>query len=285
MDEGAITSNLARWITRRNDPPTARARQAARHAVLDWAGVTAAGASDPLVSLLIEEAETQGDVPVVARQVRVSPADAARINGAASHVLDFDDINKRMRGHPTVAILPAILAASEDHSGAQIIDALITGTEVACSLGEMLGEAHYLHGFHTTATVGTVAATAGVCRLLGLEDNATCRALSIAATQAAGLRAMFGTMVKPLHAGFAAERGLIAACWAHRGMTAPLDGIEHPQGLGPVLSEGFQPLAIRPDSSACFGIEANVFKRHEACYYTHSAIAAVQALCRDHTIA
>ena len=96
---------------------------------------------------------------------------------------------------------------------------------------------------------------------------------------------MFGTMVKPLHAGLAAERGLMAARWAQRGMTAPVDGIEHAQGLGPVLSEAFQPHAIRSAISAPFGIEENVFKRHTACYYTHSAIEAMLGLCCDHDLA
>ena len=103
MDKGAVTSNLARWITRSDDPPAARARQAATHALLDWAGVTLAGASDPLVTLLMDEAGTNAQgCPVIGTSARLTPASAARLNGAASHVLDFDDINKRMRGHPSV---------------------------------------------------------------------------------------------------------------------------------------------------------------------------------------
>lgn len=285
MGVGGTTADLARWVAQKDDPATPCARRAACQVFLDWAGVTLAGFTDPLASLLIKEAQAQGDAFVIGSTARLTPAEAARVNGAISHVLDFDDINKRMRGHPTVAILPAVLAAGENHSGAEIIDALIAGTEVACSLGEMLGEAHYLHGFHTTATVGTVAAAAGVCRLLKLDQETNGRALSIAATQAAGLRAMFGTMVKPLHAGLAAERGLMAARWAAAGMSAPDNGIEHPQGLGPVLSTGFAPRRIRQDPSARFGIEDNVFKHHAACYYTHSAIEAVGLLMRDHELA
>ena len=104
----------------------------------------------------------------------------------ASHALDFDDINKRMRGHPSVAILPALLAAGPARSGTELIDALIVGTEVACIVGEMMGETHYLRGFHTTATVGTVAAAAAVARLLRCDADQTASALSIAATRAAG---------------------------------------------------------------------------------------------------
>ncbi|MEO0388684.1 MAG: MmgE/PrpD family protein, partial [Pseudomonadota bacterium] len=265
-------------------PPPPRPRRAATHAVLDWVGVTLAGVGDPLVALLVEDALTEtgaGRCPVIGTSVCLTSGAAARVNGAASHALDFDDINKRMRGHPTVAILPALFAAGDRQSGSQVIDALITGTEVAGVLGEMLGAAHYEHGFHTTATVGTVAAAAAVCRIMAADAEQTARALSLAATQAAGLRAMFGTMAKPLHAGLAAERGLQAARWAMAGVTAPGDGLESAQGFGPVMSAGFDPLPIRPDRSARFGIEENVFKRHAACYYTHSAIEAAKRLRAD----
>ncbi|MEM7545179.1 MAG: MmgE/PrpD family protein [Pseudomonadota bacterium] len=278
---GGVTAYLAHWIASRSDPATPRARRAATHAVLDWTGVTLAGAGDPLVSLLATDALADGGPGVhvaIGTDTRLTARDAARVNGAASHALDFDDINTRMRGHPTVAILPAVLAAGEAHTGAEVIEALIVGTEVACILGEMMGEAHYMRGFHMTATVGAVAAAAGVCRILNADADQTARALSLAATQASGLRAMFGTMAKPLHAGLAAERGLLAARWAVAGMTAPTDGIESPQGFGPVLSGTFKPLQIRPDPGASFGIEENTFKRHAACYYTHSAIDAARGM-------
>ncbi|MEM8786847.1 MAG: MmgE/PrpD family protein [Pseudomonadota bacterium] len=284
MSGGGVTGDLARWIARADDPPTPCAKRAAAQAVLDWTGVTLAAGADPMIAILISDKDDAGPVPVVGTGARQTARAAARAMGAASHLLDFDDINKRMRGHPTVAILPALLASAEERSGAAVIDALVTGTEVACMLGEILGADHYERGFHTTATVGTVAAAAGVCRMLGADVEATSRALSLAATQASGLRAMFGTMAKPLHAGLAAERGVMAAHWAMAGMTAPMDGIEAAQGLGPVLSDGFAPRPIRPDPTARFGIEDNVFKRHAACYYTHSAIMAATELARDHAI-
>ncbi|NOD95293.1 MmgE/PrpD family protein [Ruegeria sp. HKCCD4884] len=267
------TADIAAWIARTDDPPTPRAMRAAEHAVLDWAGVTLAACGDPLVELLVADAE-RGPSAVAGRPERLAPTAAARVMGAASHALDFDDINKRMRGHPSVAILPALLAAGDG----DLADALVAGTEVAAILGEMLGPAHYEHGFHTTATVGTVAAAAAVCRLRGANHDTTARALSLAATQASGLRATFGTMAKPLHAGFAAERGLRAAKWAIAGMSAPMDGIEHPQGFGPVLSAEFAARPIRPDATAAFAIEENVFKHHAACYYAHSAMEAARRL-------
>lgn len=279
-----VTADIAGWIATDGDPSTPRAVRAASHALLDWGGVALAGATDPLVDVLVRDAlDEEGDGPctVPGRAERLTAGAAARVMGAASHALDFDDINTRMRGHSSVTVLPALLA---DGDG-DLIDALVAGTEVACVLGEMMGASHYERGFHTTATVGTVAAAAGVCRKHGLDAGTTAHALSLAATQSSGLRVMFGTMAKPLHAGLAAERGLRAARWAMAGMTAPADGIESPQGFGPVLSDKFAPCPVRPDRKAPFGIEENVFKQHAACYYTHSAIEAVRDLSRDADLA
>ena len=274
-----VTADLAGWIARSDDPPTHRARRAAQQALLDWAGVCLAGAKDPLVDLLVADAAAQtglGGGALVGRAERLHADAAALVMGSASHVLDFDDINKRMRGHPSVAILPALLTCGR--LDGDLIDAFIAGTEVACCLGEMMGPRHYEAGFHTTATVGTVAAAAAVCSLTRADAEVTQRTLSLAATQASGLRAMFGSMAKPLHAGLAAQSGLRAARWASAGMTAPLDGLDSPQGFGPVLSGDFTPQSIRANTPKPFGIEENVFKYHAACYYTHSAIEAISTL-------
>ena len=273
-----VTADLAGWIARSDDPPTHRARRAAQQALLDWAGVCLAGAKDPLVDLLVADAAAQtGLGGGFGRSSRTASYRRGGIgHGVRMHVLDFDDINKRMRGHPSVAILPALLTCRR--LDGDLIDAFIAGTEVACCLGEMMGPRHYEAGFHTTATVGTVAAAAAVCSLTRADAEVTQRTLSLAATQASGLRAMFGSMAKPLHAGLAAQSGLRAARWASAGMTAPLDGLDSPQGFGPVLSGDFTHQSIRANTPKPFGIEENVFKYHAACYYTHSAIEAISKL-------
>lgn len=278
------TEALAAWVADpARDPVTDRALTCAKHAVLDWFGVALAGSREPLMKALLDDALSHGEAgeaPVVGLHSRLSPSFAALVNGAASHALDYDDINKRMRGHPTVAVLPALLAAprSGKPSGRDLLDALTAGVEAACIVGEMMGVEHYTHGFHATATVGTIGAAAGVARLLGLDGARTATAIGLAATQAAGLRAMFGTMAKPLHAGKAAMNGLLAARWAAAGLTANKNVLEDPLGFGPVFSPGFRPRPVRPDPAAPFGIEQNIFKRHAACYYTHSTIEAVRYL-------
>ena len=96
---------------------------------------------------------------------------------------------------------------------AKFSNPLLWGTKLSALLEKMMGLAHYDHGWHATATVGTFGAAAGVARLLGLNAAQVTMALGIAGTQAAGLKSMFGTMCKPLHAGKAAMNGLMAARW------------------------------------------------------------------------
>jgi 2-methylcitrate dehydratase PrpD len=50
---------------------------------------------------------------VIGHGIRVSPLQAALVNGTSSHVLDFDDVNATLIGHPSVAILGALLALAE----------------------------------------------------------------------------------------------------------------------------------------------------------------------------
>ncbi|HEY0337315.1 MAG TPA: MmgE/PrpD family protein, partial [Burkholderiales bacterium] len=88
-------------------------KEIARLCVLDWVGVALAGARDELTHLLLREAITEGGKPVatvVGHVVRVAPLQAALINGASSHVLDYDDVNLSMNGHPSAAVLPALLS-------------------------------------------------------------------------------------------------------------------------------------------------------------------------------
>jgi len=282
------TRQIAAWISAIDTAPLSpRAERCARHALLDWTGVTIAAADDPLVDRLVatavEDGET-GNAGLVGRGEMLTPAFAALTNGAASHALDYDDINRRMRGHPTVAVLPALLSitgAGEFRVG-ELLDALAAGVELACVLGEMMGDSHYNHGFHNTGTIGTIAAAAGAARLMRLDTLQTETALGLAATQAAGLKAMFGSMAKPLHAGKAAMNGLLAARWAKAGVTATEQALECEQGFGQVLSHDFTPKTIRPNSDAPFGIEQNIFKYHAACYYVHSALEAVSELAQEH---
>lgn len=286
--ELAPTRDLARWssaLAAAQVPNSATTW--AKHALLDWFGVTIAGSREDLAPLLLEEfGGSDGPVTLVALNARAKAHDAALINGTLSHALDYDDVNADMGGHPTAPVAAAALALGEalGKSGRDVLLAFIAGYEVECQIGAMAGQSHYQKGFHATGTFGTFGATAAAARLVGLDAQKTAIALGIAASEAAGLKYNFGTMTKPLHVGKAAMNGVIAARLAARGFTARDDAIEGPQGFAYTQVPEFTPRAIRPDAAAPFEVEANLFKYHAACYLTHSTIEAIRDLKRRHNI-
>ena len=278
------TCQIAEWIAGFD---TSRIREEtlarARHAVLDWTGVTIAGAREPLVDILVADALENGESGIcslIGRPETVAPATAALINGAASHALDFDDVNRQLHGHPTVAVLPAVLTLAEQHqsSGRELLDAFIVGYQIACAVGEMVEPDHYLAGWHATGTAGTFGAAAGAARLLGLDAGQCAHALGLAATQAAGLKAMFGTMAKPLHAGKAALNGLLSARWAARGFDANPDAIEAHQGFAHTQTTSFSVSVLPEPGSGRLAVEAGLYKYHAACYLTHASLEAVGSI-------
>jgi len=261
------------------------ARELARQCILDWFAVTIAGATEPLVDILVAEAEEQGgrtEAGLVGRRGGVNVGQAALINGAASHALDYDDVNLAVLGHPTVAVFPGLLAlaAREGKSGRDTVTAFIAGYETACRIGLAMAPGHYGAGFHATSTVGCFGAAAACARLLELDQERTEYALGLAGTQAAGLKSMFGTMAKPFHAGNAANNGLRAALLARRGFTARPDVLECAQGFAATQTTTFNPAAALADPADGFHIRANLFKYHAACYLTHATIDAAAALRR-----
>ena len=235
----ALAVKNAAWTF---DAVPADARKLVRHCLLDWISVTLAGAQEPVTHMLAEEAREQGGFPqatVVGHGFAASSRQAALINGAASHALDFDDVNMSFTGHPSVVLVPALLALAEARgaSGAAFMTAFVAGYETLCRIGAAVSPGHYALGFHSTGTIGTFGAAAACARLLQLDADDTADALGIAATQAAGLKAMFGSMCKPLHAGKASADGMMAAQLAARGFTGRSDAIEALQGFDGVAAE------------------------------------------------
>jgi 2-methylcitrate dehydratase PrpD len=278
-----VTSTLAdhahsiQWATLPSD-----VRELATQCVMDWIGVALAASADPLSRLLLQEARADGGNPVatvIGHDDKVAPLQAALINGATSHLLDYDDVNLSMNGHPSVAILPAVLALAESRQAdlTQALAAFVAGYEIAARAGLLVAPGHYARGYHATCTVGALAAAAACSNLLALDAERTAHALAIAATQASGLKAMFGTEGKPFHAGLAAHNGLRAARLAASGMTCRTDALECKQGFASTLSPDFKAEAALADLDK-FYIRENLFKYHAACYGTHAAIECVRQL-------
>jgi 2-methylcitrate dehydratase PrpD len=287
---GLTQSLAARAQAVRHELLSSEARQLVRQCLLDYVAVTLAGAAEPLTAMVLAEMAEQGGAPnatVFLHGGRLPVLSAALVNGTASHALDYDDVNLAMPGHPTVAIMPALLAlAEETHArGSDLIAAFVAGYETQCRAGLLVAPAHYDHGFHATGTIGAFGVATACAHLMKLDAQGIANALGIAGTQAAGLRSLFGTMCKPFHAGKASHNGALAARLAKRGFVARPDVLECEQGFARTHSADFNPERAMAPPPLGLHLRANLFKYHAACYLTHAAIEAARTLKAEHAIA
>lgn len=263
-----------------------RARAMAVNCLVDWFGCGLRGAGEPLVHALVKSAGmlgAPGAMPLLGRAERVGLSDMVLINGASGHALDYDDGHGAMMGHPSAPIAPALLglAASLSRDGSTLMDAYILAVDVAARVGMLLAPDHYDRGFHGTATAGAIGAAAGCALLLGLDQAATAKAIGLAGTRAAGLRASFGTDAKPLHAGWAGLIGLTAAVWSRNGLTGHADLVGSACGLR-TLSNNWNPDAAIAAHHPL--ILDTTFKHHAACAGAHPTIEAVRGLVEQHAV-
>ena len=257
--------------------------EVAKHCLLDWIGVALAGSKEPLTQILIDQVKADGgaaQATLIGDGRKVNMAQAALINGSASHALDFDDVQERFHGHPSAPVAPVVLALAEWHgaSGEDILTAFVAGVEVECRLNVFMGDSHYVRGWHSTATNGTFGAAVGASRMRGFDGEKCALAMGIAGTQAAGLRSMFGTMCKPLHAGKAAQNGLFAAQLVERGFTSRPDVLEAPLGFGATQSDAPDAVAGLAGLGEGFEVRDVLFKYHAACHGVHATIEAILAI-------
>ncbi|MBT6278368.1 MAG: MmgE/PrpD family protein [Chromatiales bacterium] len=280
-NEPLVTEALAHFAASLNfDDIPVQARTVARHCLMDMVGVTLAGKSEPLSEFLMAQIEDEGGAPhasLIGSDTRTSTGQAALYNGSAAHALDYDDVLGIFSGHPTVAVMPAVLALAERHGkdGKDVVTAFVAGVEVLARIGGMMTKGHYARGWHATGTIGSIGAAAACANLLGLDAEATNHAMGIAATQAAGLKSNFGTMSKPLHAGKAASNGVLAASLASRGFTARENALDIEQGFGDTMAEGEHDMNRALDGlGEVFHTQDTLFKYHPACYGVHAPTEA-----------
>lgn len=210
------------------------AKKWAREAIADTVGCALLGANtDTTTSVLNAGMDVAGPALVLGRKTRLAPLEAAFVNGTSGHALDYDDTSKSLSGHPTVIIIPGLLALAEARgaSGQALLDGYIVGVELATRLARGVNFFHYEKGWHPTATLGIFGAAAAASRLMGLSAGQMANAIAMAASFASGVKANFGTPTKPVHAGIAARNGLFAALLAEQGVGAGPRALEHPQGF------------------------------------------------------
>ncbi len=273
-----------------------------KRSVVDGIGLALAGAASECGNLahryLRSLGFSRGDgCTVIGSDLRLPARFAAFANGLAIHADDYDDTQlavakDRVYGlltHPTAPALPPVLALAERErrSGMDLMLAYQVAVEVESKIAEAILPRHYQHGFHTTGTVGSIGAAAGAAKLLGLDREATRRALSLGASQAAGLRENFGTMTKPFHAGRAAESGVVAAELAALGFTASPQAIDADRGFFRAAGGGYTPEMIHGVLGApwTFASPGVSIKPHPSGSLTHPGMAVMMDLILEHDIA
>jgi 2-methylcitrate dehydratase PrpD len=268
----------------------AEAVRIAKHVMLDGLGVAMAGADEPsgvgrIAKRYVRETATGSDATVITGGFKTSVTEAAFANGTLMHALDFDNTWYPMN-HPTSPTLPAILAVAEKggHTGRQITEAIVTAFEVQSRIrlaatGWVIGR-----GFHKPGVTGTMGATAGVGKLLGLSRQQMLMALGIAGSRAGSLSINTGTMTKSSHSGQGARAGVECATLAGMGFTGSADvfgkggffdaligGENRPE----LLTEGF----AAPYRMVSPGVG---FKKYPSSYATHRSIDAALAIRAAH---
>ena len=290
-----ITRRLAEFIVDTDTGSISQAAfSAARDAFTDCLGVTLAGSQEEAGRIMASFLRKLGGEPhaaVIGWGFRTSPLEAALANGTAAHALDYDDVSPGIRGHPSVVLLPPVLALAEETRapGRELLAAYIIGFEVASRVGNAMS-ADYSDdlGWHPTAPLGSLGAAAASARLLKLDRMQTVMALGLAASQASGLRQNFGTMTKPFHAGNAARSGVVAALLAREGFTAAEDIIEGRFGFCHAFSggRGYDPgRAVEELGDPFQVVSPGVgLKRYPCCGSAHGALDAMLHLIRENDI-
>lgn len=230
---------FAEWTCGVDDQWSELATVRARNAFIDVVAVMIPGAREPVSRKVYELARSwgAGHCSAVGFEKGLSAPMAAMTNGTSAHAIDFDDNFDPAKAHATAVLGPALLALAEDRdiSGAALIDAYIVGLQIIGRVGQGVNPFHRNRGWHATATVGTVGSAAGCSRLLGLGVEETAHAISLATSMCGGFMSQFGTMTKPLHAGFAAAGAVKSSLFAEAGITAGDQTLHGSMGMGTLM--------------------------------------------------
>lgn len=261
-----ITHILAGWAVQNKaeDVPEPAQKEAIR-SILNWVGVAIGGANEPAVQNAVAALlpyANGGRCGLFGRRESFDPLRASLLSGISSHVLDFDDADLSNLIHPAGPVASALFSLAQDRpvTGAEFLHAFIIGTEVENRLGDAVYPSHYEMGWHITGTCGVFGAAAACGRILNLSVEQMTWALGLAATQASGLKIMFGSMAKSFHPGHAAEGGMLAALLAQKNFTASEQAIEGKEGYVYAASTHHDYSGINHNLGSPYSIIRNGYK-------------------------
>lgn len=252
---------------------------------LDWLGSALASQGSHPIPLFERYAAmmgpASGPAAILVSGKTSSAYFAALVNGASSHLVEQDDLHNSSVLHPATVVFPAVLAAAQDlsKSGRELIVAAVAGYEAGIRIGEFLGRSHY-RIFHTTATVGTLAAAVGVGKLMDFNQEQFTHLLGTAGTQAAGLWEFLRDAAdsKQLHTAKAAADGLLAAYLTAEGLSGAKNILEGEQGMAAGMSSDANPDCLSDRLGSRWALIETSFKFHASCRHTHPAADALLAV-------
>jgi 2-methylcitrate dehydratase PrpD len=286
-----VVEQFARFAVAYREPAiTPHVLHHAKRAVIDWYAALLPGAVVPPATLLERAFSEELDhgAARLALGRRATTRMAALINGTASHTVEVDDIFREAIYHPGAPTIAAALAVAQAKgaSGEAFLRAVITGYEISTRIGAAMGRAHYKN-WHNTGTIGCFGAAAAAAELLGLDQKRFAHALATVTTFTAGLQQAFrmDSMSKPLHAGRAAEAGVVAALAAAEGVTGSLDVLEGDTGFGRAMGDGPNWAHAVATLGSDFHITRMTFKNHACCGHTFAPIDGSLALQAEMGIA
>lgn len=268
--------------------------------LVDTVGVALAGRAEPVSRAIWAYVCSRGGslspgATAWGRDLALAAEDAALYNGVAGHVLDYDDVNSPFRGHPSIALVPPLVALAQARglSGRRLASAYIVGFEIIVRLGRAMVRDHYAKGWHATTTLGTIGGAVACAHLLGLSEEKTINAIGLAVAQAAGTRGNFGTMAKSFQAGHCGASAVRAAVLAESGVDGACDALDGWQGfaklygnnedLGPAFA-GLETVGM--PSGAPYEIDGSgiEIKKYPMCYAAHRSIDGLLDLRGEHGI-
>ncbi|MBX6742040.1 MAG: MmgE/PrpD family protein [Acetobacteraceae bacterium] len=259
---------------------TAEEARIVRRALLDTIACALGGLREPPTAMAMRYARKvsgPGAAHVWGTDTRLGVEQAAFVNGVSGHVLDYDDVTAPLRGHPSVAMLPALIALAEAEGKGldEVCAAYVVGFEVAGRIAEAIADEHYAKGWHATASIGLLGATAACASLLRLTTEQAADAVGLAVAQAAGSRENFGTDAKSFQAGHANRAALQSVLLAREGFSSAPAVLEGPRGYlalyghGEDLAAALDHLGSTPRLLLRAGLEV---KKYPLCYATHRAL-------------
>jgi len=258
---------------------------------LDWLGSALASQGAHPIPLFERYAAlmgpSSGPATILVNGQGTSAYFAALVNAASSHLVEQDDLHNSSVLHPATVVFPAVLAAAQDlnKSGPELLLASVAGYEAGIRIGEFLGRSHY-RIFHTTATVGTLAAAVAVGKLMNFDEEQFINLLGSAGTQAAGLWEFLRDAAdsKQLHTAKAAADGLLAAYLTSDGLTGARNILEGEQGMAAGMSSDARPSCLSDRLGSRWALLETSFKFHASCRHTHPAADALLELMQQENL-